>query len=558
MTIRLLLVLLLLQLFPSIATADEHWHFPKLRSVYRDTFQISSRLRGTHLTTETLELMVSTSALSIAHELGVHRAALENGYESLVTKEREAELRELVLALIRESDIRWGPQPLWEAVVNGEPTSPEELPFYLIEQWKEDTIPWNAMNAAEIYLVGLQGDSERFVPPLVSTWEKLASAGRQHSQEAIMVANLLLNYALDTPWEFPRWRTSWYHTSFGYYSTEPVNYHMLNDRGRRAVLSIAEAWAPFESRYGVPGELEHAAIGNRRMAWGILELGEPLAIPQLRKIALARYPDNRDKRRAVYLWMLRDVDSLLHPANHDVFLSLTRTGLWQWDGLLYDLMAKQTDIPLNVPRFRRSLNEVFMTDVANRHQERLADIRSRHPRFVEILRDAVEKEPHPHTQIRQAALLLHSRDQDSREIIARVLVSNLADDDYLENANEAGFLLGRFGKESLDVIHAGLKVAVDMEDWQLLDRTAILLSTLDRDFKPGDFPQAMALMAKQLRDDDVPNNAAAARRYLEMCGDAARPYLEELLEGTDDQAKRLAEGILQSFDRVSPDGDPEK
>lgn len=541
-------LLLLLLFVPSIVVSDsteKHWHFPELRGVYRETFRLSGALGDTALTTETLELMLSTAALSPVHELGMHRAALENGYETFLSEEREAELREQVLTLIREGAIRWGPQPLWEAVINGEPTSTEELPFYLIEQFLEDAVPYNAMNAAEIYLVGLQEDPDRFVPPLVSSWEKLKQSGRENAQEAILVASLLLMFATDNPQDFPRWRASWFYCAYGGTHGEPVNFQQMENRARRAVLSMAAAWAPWDTRYGVPGELEHAAIGNRRMAWVILEKSEPLAIQELRTIALQKYPNRRDKRRAVYLWMLRDVDSLLHPTNHEVFLTLTHMGLWEWDMLLYGLLAPPGCSEPSEWMIREELGKIFMTDVAEEYRDRFPDIRTRRMQFLNIIRDHVEKETNSYHQLRQAALLLNAMDEQSHALVSRILVSHLADDDYYNNASEAGELLWEMNQTAKDPLYAGLKVGAEIGDWQLLERTAALLSALEDDFDPAEFPEATALMITQLRDDEVENNAAAAVHYLRLCGPSVIPLLEAEAVGEDEQSRSYAERLLR-------------
>lgn len=532
-------------------TNPDIWRFPHLRGVYRDSIVLGRRLREDGATTETMQLMATTAAKSPAHRMGASLAAQDYLSTTTLSRAETTRLREDIL-LQSANEIRWGPHPLWDRLNVPVLGNGEAFPLHLLDNMKSDDISWNGQNAPEIYILGLQEDPKRFLPPLVTRWEEAIPSADE--QEAVLLASLLLIYASQEQEDFHSGRLSWYFHSFGRSGESWGNHALMSPREKAAVLDAAE-WSTPRWRYRWYGDgMDRPAAGNRLMGWRLIERLSPAPIEVLRRIALSEEHDRIERQRAIAIWMLRDVDSLLMPANFEAYLQVTLLRQWpMWAPELFSLLlSDERGDEYWEWQVGKELEELLFTADGDGIPHDVSRIVARREGFLALLRAALAEERHPYNQIILARLLRDARDPLATDLILQSAISNLANDDFTDNATNGAYLVEAVAEDSpeevVTALLAGFEVGVAERDWQLIAQSAQLLAMLDSDFRPGDNPEAMAIMAECLYTDDVDGNAAAARGFLRICGTAAVPYLQTALTSGDEEAARIARVLLRELE----------
>jgi hypothetical protein len=289
--------------------------------------------------------------------------------------------------------------------------------------------------------------------------------------------------------------------------------------------------------------------GNRHMAWRLLAVCDPVPYRELASIAGIWY-GSWNATRAMAILLCRDADRTL--ADGELLASFASADSWRHK-VLARILAGCAMAPAEQGEEWDSCHAsspLYAWSELMEYMEALpvaappAPPCEKRASVLRMLRLALDRERDPHRQLSLAWFLRIAEDHEATDQIIAVAMSSLANDDVVNNANSARWLLDEVkGLDSAPIL-AGFRVGIEMEDWQLIDQAAELLLQRDHDFRLADYPEAMAFMATQLEDDDVEGNATAAVNFLRNCGPAAKPTLYSIMELGDRQAARIAKHLL--------------
>lgn len=527
---------------------EGEWNYVAVREQYRATFAWARSLREDR-TTATLALVTDAATSgTLPRRMAALLAAREVGAPIPQTPEQREEITSAAMQLAKDETLGWGAEALWRDHVPGmRSTTRADLPDYLVAQLGEDSIANNATRAADLLRLGMISDRERYVDALAGWWRGNAPPHKEDlPQEALMVGSvLLLHAALDTE-TFSDPSNTWGSLALDDRTGNLDGWKSLSPSTQSAVLDVAFR---FSSREGYPENFLQVVAGcGRRRAWSVLEGCEPLAEEQLLQVMLSDQHSRYDRLRAAVILLARDPEVLAAPRGLDAMTEIAAMNYWRANRL-WELTARNSEQSAEEENCCDGshtwlLYECFDSPEAIPAPFPRPTMQRVREKLVTHLRGALANEVEPQRQIGIWSFLLNAEDPESYPVIAQAAVSNLIADDESGNASAGYWALDRVGEEGIRAAHAGMRVSVEIGDWQLAAKCAEFLEGNDPEFRKSQYPGVMALMARQLMDDDVEGNAAAAMRYLADCGEAARGYLLSVLDSGDEQGARYAAVLL--------------
>ena len=476
----------------------------------------------------------------------------EHGAPPALPPERLEALREAVNAALLDRSRPWGAEPfLLAAAHEGQLRGDAALPRFLVDQLQDDAVRGNAFMAAEYLILGLQQEPARFARPLLEEARGLpAKPGEKVPQGPLMAAHLALLWAADEQAAFARRAPSWWDLARADHRPEScANLATLSPADQRVLFDAAERLVWRDIQWQAPSELDACAFGARRLAWALLENG-PMQHDRLARLATEgdRW-ESFVPRRAISTWLLREPESLAHPNRAGIVVAAVREHPWASWSELRVLLQHQIDCAPTTGLLADQWEWLHGPALRVPSAERVARAMAHREAFIAAFREALRAEAEPYAQLAFCRLLTAWNDEASRDLVAQVLVTHFGDDDVMNNAKEAGQMLREIESgEAVGAARAALAVGTETGDWQMIERSAQFLLAVDPEFDPAAHPEAIIAMTAHLGDDAIEGNAAAARRFLSLCGEAARPALEATLAEGDEQARRKAKALLQNLE----------
>lgn len=527
---------------------EAEWSYPAAREQHRAAFAWARALRDDESTATIALVTDAATSGTISRRMAALLAAREAGVSIAQSTEQYAEITSAAMLLAKDDILGWGAEALWRDHVPAfRSMEHPSLPDFLIAQLGEDGIMNNATRGADLLRLGMIEDSTRYTDALAAWWRTHPVAqDAEMPQASLMIGSLLLLQAsLDTE-TFGDVSETWGSLALNDRTGDLGGWRALSPEAQATVLEVAYR---FSSRGWYPEYFLDVVAGcARRRAWSILTRSTPLAEEQLLTMMASERHSRFDRLRATVVLLTRDPEVLATPRGLDSFTEVAAMDYWlansSWELLQrHEGMATEEESCWGVSD-SWLLHECFDASDAIPPPFPEATMRSVREKIVAHLRVALANEVEPRRQIGLWSFLLTAEDVPSHPVIAQAAVSNFVADDEVGNATDATRALERVGTEGIRAAQAGLRVAVEVGDWQLASKCADFLEANDPEFQKSAHPQVMALMARQLLDDEVEGNGAAAMRYLGGCGDAARPYLLAIVDSGDEQGARYAGRLL--------------
>jgi hypothetical protein len=502
------------------------WHLPALRATTRAF--LHSPEKGALARAEEA-LLSGDIPLAAALLAAVQR------HKPLDEEDPVAEaIRLAAIESLARHDLPWGAQPFLTLAANPSlDMSSRALANTLLDQLEPDDVKGNAYTSCELYLVGLSMDWDTWFGVLMDrvTQHVKGSADQypKYDQTQTLLSSLALLAAIHGREGLENAFQSWWFMAYGRQHGDLSGFRQASDSQKRALIGLAHGWHDGSGYH--EGEYEfHAARGNRHMAWWLLEGGLPHSAAALRTIAL---DDEtwywRHRRRAVAVFLVMDPELLLRSGCLEILPEVIASypGHWDWPvARLGEFFRGPIPEGGSADCYVPSLQDIVEYEPV---WERAAMVSSTvapyRETFLQQVRNQLARESDPQRQLNLAAFLKAANDPLATELIGTTIVSNLVDDEVFGNRERARWLMEERGTQDNDAMHAGLRLGLEMRDWQLTTDAAEALLLNGEVNLLDQHPGLGLFLLDQMKDDATEGNAAAAVRVLRH---HPRPAVERL------------------------------
>lgn len=396
------------------------------------------------------------------------------------------------------------------------------LATLLLPHFQKDDIPFNASRSAEFYIAGLRKNRDAFLPPLLDRLARVTHADRDE-QEELFLLSLALGVLIHEPTTYAdRSETFWSITRIPGHPFQ-VDFSDLDDYWADALVHSSAKlqgnghWRPGDQ---VPRERLHM-----------------MARIYLEEV----FPRGRDLlSQAVLTGKLRQYDAIwvlgLHlDEDPDLFFE-------QYGEILVECIRQShfhcySNAPcaedygrlfVGNSRYGRRLyrgNTLFYSPSRWHLENRWPNFNAYRSRARTLLWNAIQKERDTDKQFYLIHTLAEIGGMDDSDLWINLLITHMADDYTSLNAGFSREQLERIGEAAIPHLEAGLQVAVELGDWQLIGKCNLLLHQICDDYDPSEWSEVHEFLWEQLRDDTIFGNGTAAYHYFASWGEGALEYM---------------------------------